>query len=204
MTPGVLVADQKHRRVIDQRATHALAARRAESCDQQHIVSSLKSSTTTSSALNLRHNLAFSDSNPGILPSRHLPERAAMFVTLAVRLCDVLPRRDKLYFRQPCGLFHPTGEPISHGQGREFCGMRRSEWEMKGRRSAACLQKRRRLVFYPLNSVLFTCPLASTYQRWLANGLPAKRAATQSASSALGAGPSTVDGTVPTEWRESW
>jgi hypothetical protein len=38
MTPGVMVADQKHPRVIDQRATHALAARRAESCDQQHIV----------------------------------------------------------------------------------------------------------------------------------------------------------------------
>ena len=38
-----------------------------------------------------------------------------MFVTLAVRLRDVLPRRDKLYFRQPCGLFHPAGEPISHG-----------------------------------------------------------------------------------------
>jgi hypothetical protein len=68
MTPGVLVADQMHRRVIDQRATHALAARRAESCDQQHIVSSLKSSTTTSSALTLRHNLAFPTAIPGILP----------------------------------------------------------------------------------------------------------------------------------------
>jgi hypothetical protein len=203
MTPGVMVADQKHCRVIDQRATHALAARRAESCDQQHIVSSLKSSTTTSSALTLRH-LAFSDSNP-----RYSPKQAFARAGGHVRHpCGATPRRPssahKLYFRQPCGLFHPTGEPISHGQGREFCGMRRSEWEMKGRRSAACLQKRRRLVFYPLNSVLFTCPLASTYQRWLANGLPAKRAATQSASSALGAGPSTVDGTVPTEWRESW
>ena len=65
-----MVADQKHRRVIDHRAKHALAARRSQSCDQQHIVSSLKLSTTTC-ALTLRHNLAFfSDSNPRYSPKQ--------------------------------------------------------------------------------------------------------------------------------------
>jgi hypothetical protein len=89
MTPGVLVADQMRRRVIDQRATHALAARRAESCDQQHIVSSLKSSATTSSALTLRHSVAFSDSNP-----RYSPKRAFARAGGHVRHpCGATPRR---------------------------------------------------------------------------------------------------------------
>jgi hypothetical protein len=124
MTPGVMVADQKHCRVIDQRATHALAARPAESCDQQHIVSSLKSSTTTTSALTLRHNLVFPTAIPGILPSRHLPEREAMLVTLAVRLRDVLPRRTSSTFgsRAVCFIQRANRFPMAKGGNFAECG----------------------------------------------------------------------------------
>src|SRR2546422_6347154 len=53
-------------------------------------------------------------------------------------------------------------------------------------------------------AVFATRPLASTNQRSLAKGLPERRAFIQSAAKTEGVGPRLVDGTLPTEWRESW
>ena len=48
-----------------------------------------------------------------------------------------------------------------------------------------------------------TRPVASTYHFSLVMGLPASRAAIQSATTMAGLGPIVADDTPPTEWRES-
>src|ERR1700738_75823 len=53
------------------------------------------------------------------------------------------------------------------------------------------------------SGVFSICPLDVTYHFSLANGLPAKRSAIQSATRIGGNGPRLADGTLPTEWRDS-
>ena len=52
-------------------------------------------------------------------------------------------------------------------------------------------------------AMFLVSPLAFTYQRSELKGLSLKRASIQSATSVCGCGPRCVEGTLPTEWRES-
>ena len=96
---------------------------------------------------------------------------------LRLRLQDRLPRRQ----RRLCAGRAPTSR-------------RRS-----APRSRSCSARSSRIY----SAVLVTAPLLSTYQRSLAIGLPAKRAAIQSATMVGGCGPRLTDGQAPMAWRAS-